>query len=632
MVDDAAQAFGVWTEGKALGTLGDVGFYSFGRGKTVTSVRGGAIVTGSPGIARELDQQYQALPPPGPGYALASLAEAGVLLGFLRPSLYWMPASLPFLGLGETTYSTEFPIRRLSGVEAGLLHNWPARARDANRARAVHVAALQESCRIRKAPVTTPCLRLPIVFESREERDRLYAESQRQRLGFSLMYPSSIAGIPQLRPTLDGRRFPNAERIAERPAHRAGASAGFGTRPARHRRCLAARAARHGVWVMAPRLFFWGCAAFVVYAYAGYAVALWALARLRGRPVHRADITPSVSLIITVRNEQARIAQKLAQTMALDYPAGLLEVVVASDCSTDGTHAIVEGYSRHGVRLIVAPERHGKEFAQRMAIAASTGEILIFSDVATRLDRDGLRHLVRNFADSTVGCVSSVDRLLGPDGQISGEGLYVRYEMLLRSLESAVGTVVGLSGSLFAARRQVCEPWAIDLPSDFTTLLNTLAHGLRGVSDEASIGYYSDLADKSREYQRKVRTITRGLSGFSRHLHLLNPFRYGLAAWQLFSHKLCRWLVPFALLGMLAASSFLSASSPFYFTLTLAQVAAYATAAYGYRRADRLNVLARTLTFFVLANVSILNAWFNLLSGRQIVTWEPSKRPDVVGP
>jgi glycosyltransferase involved in cell wall biosynthesis len=376
-------------------------------------------------------------------------------------------------------------------------------------------------------------------------------------------------------------------------------------------------------------LLFWGCVLFVAYAYFGYAVVLFLLVKLRNRAIRRRDVTPTVTLIVTVRNEEKRIADKIEQSLELDYPKDRFELIVASDCSTDDTHAIVAHHKHRGVRLVVASERHGKEFAQKLAIAASTGEILVFSDVATRLDRDGLRHIVRNFADPTVGCVTSVDRLISPSGEVSGEGFYVRYEMLLRSLESSVGSVVGLSGSLFAARRHVCNPWAVDLPSDFTTLFNSLRHGLRGISDPASVGYYPDLADKTKEYRRKVRTITRGISSLCRNLSLLNPFRYGIFAWQIFSHKVCRWLVPFALIGILLTNVALSAESGVYAAFLLMQSAMYIVAARGFRHPERLSVGPRTVTFFVLANVSILHAWMNVLCGRKFVTWEPSQRPDL---
>ena len=373
-------------------------------------------------------------------------------------------------------------------------------------------------------------------------------------------------------------------------------------------------------------LIFWASAGFVVYAYLGYLLALSIVAAVSSRPVRRAEITPKVSLIITARNEEARIAAKLDEVLSLDYPKSLVDVIVASDCSTDGTHRLVAGYEGRGVRLVVAPERRGKEFAQKCAIDASTGDILVFSDVATRMDVVGLRRIASNFADPTVGCVSSVDRVVRTDGQVSGEGIYVRYEMHLRALESTTASVVGLSGSFFAARRAVCSPWHVDLPSDFTTLLNTLDHRLRGISDPTAIGYYSDLADPAREYRRKVRTITRGIRALLRNAHVLNPFSYGLMAWQLFSHKVCRWLVPFALLGMLASSVVLFNESPIYAASALLQCGAYGLAAVGYRKQRDLSLLTRTVTFFALANVSIMNAWLNVLRGRDFVTWEPSQR------
>ena len=373
-------------------------------------------------------------------------------------------------------------------------------------------------------------------------------------------------------------------------------------------------------------LLFWACAAFVVYAYVGYAIALYVLAAIFAKPLRKDDIEPDVSFIITARNEQARLAAKIENTLALDYPRDRLEIIVASDCSTDDTHAIAERYADRGVRLIVSPVRGGKEAAQKTAIAAARGAILVFSDVATRLAPEGLRAILRPFADPSIGCVSSVDRLLDANGQVSGEGAYVRYEMLLRSLESKLGSVIGLSGSFFAARREVCDPWAVDLPSDFSTVLNTLRLGLRGVSEPDAIGYYTNLADPRREYGRKVRTIVRGMTALAHHMHLLNPLRYGLAAWQLFSHKVCRWLVPYALIGMIVANAVLAFQSPIYAVLAVAQVAAYGVAASGIRRPDELSKLRRLLTFFVLVNVSILNAWANAIRGRRVVVWDPSNR------
>lgn len=373
-------------------------------------------------------------------------------------------------------------------------------------------------------------------------------------------------------------------------------------------------------------LLFWSCVGFAAYSYFGYPAAVALIARLRPLPVRREPTTPFVSFIITVHNEQARVESKILNTLAIDYPRDRLEIIVASDCSTDDTHTIVGRYSDQGVRLVVAPRRGGKEFAQGLSIAESSGEILVFSDVATRLEPDGLRAILLPFADPGVGCVSSVDRVVDRDGRVTGEGAYVRYEMFLRTVESQAGTVVGLSGSFFAARRDVCVPWSVDLPSDFVTLLNTLRRGMRGVSEPTALGFYQNVSDERREYGRKVRTVVRGIAGLIRHLDVLNPVRYGLAAWQLFSHKLCRWLVPFAVIGAFVANLALAFWSTPYLILAVAQVATYGIAAIGIARRWKLHGLPRLVSFMVLVNISILNAWYDVLRGKRVVAWDPSKR------
>ena len=161
-------------------------------------------------------------------------------------------------------------------------------------------------------------------------------------------------------------------------------------------------------------------------------------------------------------------------------------------------------------------ERRGKESGQNEAVKRARGEILVFSDVATTLEKCGLTEIVANFADPQIGCVSSVDRLLtNGESQTGGEGLYVKYEMWLRTMESSVKSVVGLSGSFFAARKEVCFDFSTNMQSDFKTLLNSMKMGLRGISDPEAIGYYPDIKDKSREFDRKVRTVLRGLTVFS---------------------------------------------------------------------------------------------------------------------
>jgi glycosyltransferase involved in cell wall biosynthesis len=374
-------------------------------------------------------------------------------------------------------------------------------------------------------------------------------------------------------------------------------------------------------------LVFWGSIAFILYAYVGYPLTLAALSVVRNRPVQKGNITPSVSFIITAYNEERRIAAKLENSLQLDYPRESLEIVVASDCSADGTDDIVRAHAVSGVRLIRAVERKGKEAAQQLAVSQTSGEILVFSDTATTLPSTAITNIVKSFNDPTVGCVSSVDRFMDAEGKVSGEGAYVRYEMLLRTLETKVNTLVGLSGSFFAARRQVCAPWAADLQSDFNTLLNSIRHGLRGVSDPDSVGYYKNLADETKEYQRKVRTVLRGIAVLMRSLPMLNPMKYGLFAWQLFSHKLCRWLVPFAMIAMLISNAVLAVGSYVYRLLLGAQLVFYIVAVF-YRWFKWMpdKDVFRLPSFFVIVNLSILDAWYRYFRGDRIFRWEPSKR------
>ena len=348
---------------------------------------------------------------------------------------------------------------------------------------------------------------------------------------------------------------------------------------------------------------------------------------------------PTVSLIITAHNEEKRIKEKIENSLKLEYPRQKLEIIVASDCSSDRTDEIVKSYSHKGVRLVRSPVRKGKEHAQKLAVAQAKGDILVFSDVATIIEPDGLRNIVANFEDSTVGCVSSVDKFINPDGSSSGEGAYVKYEMFLRSLESRVNTLVGLSGSFFAARRQVCHNWAEDLQSDFNTVLNSIKVGLKGVSDPKTIGYYKNIQDEKKEFHRKVRTVLRGISVLMRNLSLLNPLKYGMFSWQLFSHKLCRWLVPFFLLLAFFSNAVLvfKGSSILYRFLLIMQIAFYSAALVYHWIGSAPAVSKKPATstiinwlkipyYFLTVNASILVAWIKYLRGERATFWEPSER------
>ena len=336
---------------------------------------------------------------------------------------------------------------------------------------------------------------------------------------------------------------------------------------------------------------------------------------------------PKVSLIVTAHNEEARIQEKLTNTLEIIYPGELLEIIIASDCSTDKTDEIVATYSQCGVRLVRADERKGKEYAQLYAIREAKGDILVFSDVATKIESDALSTLVRYFDDPQVGAVSSEDRFISQDGAIAGEGAYVKYEMWLRSLESQRAGLVGLSGSFFAARREVCEEWDIASPSDFNTALNCAKQGLVAISVPDVVGVYSDVKDSSLEYRRKLRTIIRGITAISRHTEVLNPFEMGLFAFQVWSHKILRWAVPWFMALLFLVSIVLSAQHWFFGVALTAQVGFYALVIAGYFSSElRSHTIIKIPYFFVQVNLAIASATVMFLRGERMTTWTPSKR------
>ncbi|HFD32725.1 MAG TPA: glycosyltransferase family 2 protein [Gammaproteobacteria bacterium] len=373
--------------------------------------------------------------------------------------------------------------------------------------------------------------------------------------------------------------------------------------------------------------FFWLSLFAIFYAYFGYPISLMLLNRFSQQKILRRESRGSVSvtLIITAFNEEKRIRQKLENSLALEYAKDKLQILVASDGSTDATNEIVRSYADKGIELLEVVKRGGKENAQKEAVEHARGEIIVFSDVATILEPQGLQEIVSNFTDPSVGCVSSEDRLIGQDGKPSGEGFYVRYEMWLRRLESQVNSLVGLSGSFFAARREVCQDFSGDVQSDFRTLLSSMKLGLRGISDPKAIGSYLNISDEKREFERKIRTVLRGLTVFFNHLEFLNIFQYGLFSYQLFCHKLLRWLVPFFLVAALTINIILASSSIFFLILLPIHLAFYTIGVYGWLT-QSLNGVFKIPMFFLIVNIAIAVAWWQYLTGKRVVLWTPSER------
>ena len=377
------------------------------------------------------------------------------------------------------------------------------------------------------------------------------------------------------------------------------------------------------------KALFWVSVLLVGYTYVGYPLVLWIVTRLRPRAVRRAEIYPPISIVIAARNEADKIRTKIEHTLALAYPENRLEILVASDASDDATDAIVREYAARGVILVRARQRNGKEHAQGLALAAARGEIVVFTDAATILEPDALLGLIQNFSDPTVGAVSTEDALVDAAGNPTAEGLYVKYEMWVRRLEGSFHSLVGLSGSCFAIRKDLCAPWSSVLASDFMGALRTARGGYRAIADPSVRGRFLAVKSSHAELQRKIRTFLRGITVLMANLDLMNPLRHGRFAFQLASHKLLRFSAPWLLLAALAASGALRAE-PLYRGLFALQVAFYLIGAAGGRiGAMQRYRLVRVTHYFVMVQWAMLVAWIRYALGQQQVTWEPSKRPEI---
>ena len=355
------------------------------------------------------------------------------------------------------------------------------------------------------------------------------------------------------------------------------------------------------------------------------------------------DAGSTVGIVITVRNEARVIRAKLDATFELLYrgktvrdhllqQTGAIQLLVASDASDDGTNEAVLEFEKLGVELLVLKERGGKETAQREAVQHMTTDFIVFTDAKIALNSEALDNFVAYFRDESVGAVSSVDQIISDSSASSGEGFYVRYEMWLRSEESEFNSLVGMSGSCFAVRRTVAEHIRTDVPSDFALLIQSVKLGMRGVNAPDVIGSYKAVKTEQEEFARKVRTVLRGITALFVLREVMNPNRYGYFAWQVISHKLMRWLVPWFLIVAFFGSFLLSFSSVVFLYIFVGMGLFFGAASWAWRNPSlQTNVLFKVPLFFCVVNAAIASAWLKYLSGQRSVAWNPSEKGGTAG-
>ena len=363
---------------------------------------------------------------------------------------------------------------------------------------------------------------------------------------------------------------------------------------------------------------FWLSVALIAFTYIGYPMLLSVVARWRPEPVRKAEILPTISIVTAARNEGTRLRQKLENLRRLDYPRHLVQVVVVSDGSHDETEDVLQQYGAE-VTSVILRESVGKALALNTAVAVATGDILVFVDVRQIVDPDAVRELIANFADVRVGAVSGELLLSDPSavGASDAVGLYWKIEKAVRRLESRSGSVVGVTGALYAIRRSLFTELPPKLILDDVLVPMRIARmGWRVIFEPKAIARDLIFTERGKEFSRKVRTLTGNYQLFQVAPWLLTTSNPLLLRFM--SHKMLRLAVPL-FLAVTLASSWL-AGGPFFRGVFWIQVAFYLAALFGYSvpKSKRFRVVA-VATTFVMLNAAATVALYNFLSGKDEV-------------
>jgi cellulose synthase/poly-beta-1,6-N-acetylglucosamine synthase-like glycosyltransferase len=377
---------------------------------------------------------------------------------------------------------------------------------------------------------------------------------------------------------------------------------------------------------------FWLAAAVLAATYFGMPALTILRGRFLRRPYVSADITPRVSVIIAAHNEVAVIGERIENLLALDYPRDALEIVIASDGSTDGTDAVVSRYASRGVRL-VAPGRVGKGAALEAAVAASSHDILVFSDANSQYASDAIRALVKPFADPGVGGVAG-NQVYLPKGQADGDATelgergYWDFDRRLKRSQSAAGSITSGTGAIYAIRREHFGPIPEGITDDMLDTMRVVAQGRRLVFAEDAVAFEPVSPSGELEFRRKVRIMTRSFRCLLLLRGLFDPRRTGWYAAQVFWHKVMLRTAALPLIALAVVSPALWNNGPIYRLATLGQAFCYGLAVAGIafvRRPMGRHPLLAVPAYFTMVNAASLRALLNLVRGQRIDRWVPER-------
>ena len=384
---------------------------------------------------------------------------------------------------------------------------------------------------------------------------------------------------------------------------------------------------------MITLILFWVAVFLIVYTYIGFPLGVVLRGLLWAHPYKDEELTnpPTVSIVISAYNEAKSIAAKLDNILSIEYPRDRLEVVIASDGSTDGTEAIVDRYKEHGVKLLSLP-RVGKAAALNSAVNAASGEILVFSDANSMYKADSIQKLVRPFGDPKVGGVAGnqiYKTAVSGGASVDGEHAYWSFDRMLKQFQGKSGNTLAATGAIYAIRRSLFRPIPDGVSDDLVTSTGVIVQGYRLIFAPDAIAYEPIAATSQVEFGRKVRVIMRSWKALIVRRELLNPFRYKFYAIQLFSHKVLRYLVVFPLLVLFLVSPFLWPKGFIYQMATICQLAFYSCALLGlllHRTRFGRNKMFTIPFYFCMVNAASLVAIIKVLQGHQIKHWEPQRQ------
>ena len=371
------------------------------------------------------------------------------------------------------------------------------------------------------------------------------------------------------------------------------------------------------------KLLFWISAAWLLYVFVGYPCVLWILGRFRS--VHydsSGAFVPSVSVLISARNEEKDIGWKISETLQWDYPAGQLQVLVASDASEDQTDHILESISDPRLEVVRNSQRLGKNNSLNRLASLARGQIFFFTDANSHVPRECLAKMVRHFADSRVGCVTGWERAEEADcpAMSAGGGSYLGYESLINSLESRLGSVLVCDGSVFCIRGELFNPLQPDLANDLELPLRIGARGGALLFESAAYSTEKNTSSPQEEFRRRRRICGQGILAAWR---LRGQIR-GLRSWQFVSRKLLRWSALLPMASGLFASALL-ARQPLFSLLLIAQLAFYMCAIAGWYLVKRTRFHSRLFAlpfYFMLVNLGAVAGLVDACRGRRFSVWE----------